>query len=82
MFLLLKTFEDGNLQSVNSELPLQDLLEQSPSLNQYLLNEFDKVWQSALLQVIEDYPSSQFPDLCPFPGDVDALLSQRFWENN
>jgi hypothetical protein len=61
---------------------LQDLLEQSPSLNQYLLNEFDKVWLSALSQVIEDYPSIQFPDVCPFLGNVDALLSQRFWEKN
>lgn len=58
---------------------LQDLLEQSPSLRQYFLHEFDVVWRSALSQVQEDYPTSQFPDGCSFPQDVDTLLSQRFW---
>lgn len=58
---------------------LQDLLEQSPSLKQYLLDEFDPVWGSALSQVREDYPSIQFPDSCPFPREIDPLLSQRFW---
>lgn len=58
---------------------LQDLLEQSPSLKQYLLDEFDPVWESALSQVREDYLSIQFPDSCPFPSEIDPLLSQRFW---
>lgn len=58
---------------------LQDLLEQSPSLKQYLLDEFDPVWESALSHVREDYPSIQFPDSCPFPREIDPLLSQRFW---
>lgn len=58
---------------------LQDLLEQSPSLKQYLLDEFDPVWECALSQVREDYPSIQFPDSCPFPREIDPLLSQRFW---
>lgn len=58
---------------------LQDLLEQSPSLKQYLLDEFDPVWESALSQVREDYLSIQFPDSCPFPREIKPLLSQRFW---
>ncbi len=29
----------------------------------------------------EDYPDVIFPDVCPFPQDVDALLTQKFWKN-
>ncbi len=59
---------------------LISLLKQSPSLKNYLLTEFDHGWQSALSEVREDYPTPHFPDACPFPQDVEALLSQRFWE--
>lgn len=59
---------------------LQILLDQSPSLKQYLLEVFDSSWQYALSEVREDYPSAELPDICPFPRDAGALLSQRFWE--
>jgi hypothetical protein len=60
---------------------LGSLLKQSPSLSNYLLSEFGNSWRSALVEVKEDYPTTKFPDTCPFPQDIDPLLSQRFWEN-
>jgi hypothetical protein len=60
---------------------LGSLLKQSPSLRNYLLSEFDNGWRSTLREVREDYPTTQLPDTCPFPKDVELLLSQRFWEN-
>lgn len=56
------------------------LLEDSPSLNQLLLEVVDKTYQKALTEVKEDYPETQFPDTCPLPQNVDAILSQKFWE--
>ncbi|MBF2029881.1 MAG: DUF29 domain-containing protein [Oscillatoriales cyanobacterium C42_A2020_001] len=59
---------------------LQDILDDSPSLKPYLVEVFDSVWQSALREAEEDYPSTQFPQNCPFPLDVDTLLTEKFWE--
>ncbi len=64
----------------NQRKQLQDLLEESPSLKNYLLSEFDHLWRSTLSEVKEDYPTTGFPDACPFPQNVDLLLTQRFWE--
>ncbi len=59
---------------------LKGLLKQSPSLKNYLSTEFDEVYDSALAEVKEDYPTAEFPDRCPFPHDITALLSEHFWE--
>ncbi len=56
------------------------LLEDSPSLALLLLEVVDKTYQKALKEVREDYPETQFPDAYPFPQNVDAILSQKFWE--
>ncbi|NJP08583.1 MAG: DUF29 domain-containing protein [Leptolyngbyaceae cyanobacterium RU_5_1] len=61
---------------------LRDLLRQSPSLRNYFVEAFDEIWQDVLLEVEEDYAATEFPDACPFPYDVDALLSERFWEGD
>ncbi len=57
------------------------LLEQSPSLKRYLAAEFDEVWTYALRQVRKDYPAVEFPDDWPFSREVEALLTQEFWQN-
>jgi hypothetical protein len=58
---------------------LQRLLEQSPSLQGYLLEVFAEIWQVALADAQKDYPQIEFPDDCPFPKDVEAILSAEFW---
>jgi hypothetical protein len=55
-------------------------LADSPSLKSYLPEIFDQVWQDALAEVQEDYPQYQFPDRWEFSRDVDALLTEAFWE--
>ncbi|NJO41590.1 MAG: DUF29 domain-containing protein [Cyanobacteria bacterium CRU_2_1] len=61
---------------------LQLLLEQSPSLRRYFVNEFDDVWVYALRQIRKDYPGANFPDLWQFNRDVDAILSDEFWQSS
>jgi hypothetical protein len=41
-------------------------LEDSPSLNDFLVEILPKTYQKALKNVREDYPNIDFPDLCPF----------------
>jgi hypothetical protein len=59
---------------------LRILLKQSPSLKRYFTAVLDQAWEEALMEVREDYPSFQFPDVWEFSLNVDALLSEKFWE--
>lgn len=58
---------------------LQDLLEQSPSLNQYFFEVFDDSWQFALSQARRGYPEVQFPDEWQFSCDITTILTEEFW---
>ncbi|MDX2242147.1 MAG: DUF29 domain-containing protein [Leptolyngbyaceae cyanobacterium bins.302] len=59
---------------------LRRLFKQSPSLKRYGLEVLDEVWQSALAEVQEDYPTIDLPDECPFLLDIESLLTEKFWE--
>lgn len=54
------------------------LLEQSPSLKQYFLEVFDKVWQRALTDVRANYPEVAFPEQWQFSRDVETILTENF----
>jgi hypothetical protein len=58
---------------------IQRLLKQSPSLRNTLTEVFPDVWKTALSELREDYPQSQFPDAWAFSTDIDVLLSEKFW---
>jgi vacuolar-type H+-ATPase catalytic subunit A/Vma1 len=61
---------------------LETLLEQSPSMRRFLDDVFLKEWQKALTDVRKEYPKTQFPDRWQFEFDVDALLSEEFWQES
>ncbi|MGK7932689.1 MAG: DUF29 domain-containing protein [Microcystaceae cyanobacterium] len=56
-------------------------LEDSPSLNNYLLEILDKCYEIALETVKDSYPDTIFPDIFPFSDNIDELLNHKFWEN-
>jgi hypothetical protein len=58
---------------------LSDLLEQSPSLQNYLIKTFTDIWQRSLSTVRAEYPSAQFPAEWQFSFDIEALLTETFW---
>lgn len=60
---------------------IKTLLEQSPSLQNHLLEVFPVCWQTALSEAREDYSDVSFPDQWPECAEIDALLNQKFWEN-
>jgi hypothetical protein len=51
----------------------------SPSLKKFMLEIFSESYEEALDAMKEDYPHISFPDVCPFPHDVEKLLNDRFW---
>ncbi|MFM2060533.1 MAG: hypothetical protein RLZZ507_203 [Cyanobacteriota bacterium] len=59
---------------------LQIELEDSPSLKGFVLEILDKSYEMALENVRDGYPEIYFSDVCPFPSDVDALLTKKLWE--
>ncbi|MEE3717122.1 DUF29 domain-containing protein [Tumidithrix elongata RA019] len=56
-------------------------LADSPSLKNYLPEIFDEILEDVIAELREDYPQVQFPDTWQFSRDVDAILSEAFWEN-
>lgn len=53
----------------------------SLSLQQFMLEILSESYQEALEAMKEDYNNNYFPDICPFPNDVEKLLNEKFWEN-
>ena len=57
-------------------------LEDSPSLKNHIVEILPKTYQMALENVTDSYPDTIFPNTCPFPNDVEALLNHKFWKNS
>ncbi|MEA5619393.1 DUF29 domain-containing protein [Cronbergia sp. UHCC 0137] len=57
---------------------LQIELEDSPSLKSFVLEILSKSYEMALENVRDGYPDVYFSDICPFPSDVDTLLTKNF----
>ena len=53
----------------------------SPSLKRFMIEILEECYREALEAVKEDYPDSDFPDVCPFAEDIDGLLNHKFWED-
>ncbi|MGK7945393.1 MAG: DUF29 domain-containing protein [Microcystaceae cyanobacterium] len=60
---------------------LNQILDDSPSLRNFLGQILVKCYQKALDNVRIEYDAS-FPDVCPFPNEIDALLNHKFWEKD
>lgn len=58
---------------------LNQILRDSPSLRNYLMQVIDKCYQNALKNMQIEY-DTEFPNIYPFPHDVDILLTEKFWE--
>ena len=59
---------------------IRRLLRSSPSLKNYFAKIFGEIWDDALSDVKDIYPSMVFPENCPFSDDIDRILTEMFWE--
>jgi Domain of unknown function DUF29 len=60
---------------------LELLLADSPSLLNTWNASFQVCWTKALQQVKTGYPTAELPIDCPFPNDVNQMLSECFWDH-
>ena len=58
---------------------IEDLLDDSPSLNAHVREIFERCWERAIADVRLEYSSTLFPDAWAFDGDIKALLSTQYW---
>ncbi len=58
---------------------LNRILNDSPSLRNFLAETFFNCYQEALENMRIEYDMA-FPDVCPFPNEVDELF-RKFWQN-
>ena len=63
-----------------SQQKLNRILRDSPSLKLFLIEVYSDCYQDALVNMCQEY-DRDFPDICPFPNDVDELLNSKFWTN-
>jgi hypothetical protein len=61
---------------------LQVLIKQVPSLKSRWESSFIDAWEIALKTVREEYSQIRFPDRWPFSQELEAMLNNRFWEEN
>jgi len=61
---------------------IKDILEDSPSLKNFLLEIFPKIYASAIASVREEYPQINFPDHWLEDCDINAILNRNFWEED
>jgi len=64
----------------NFRRELKRRLKYSPSLQRFMAEIRADCYQEALEGVQEDYPQANLPPRCPFPLDIEILLTQKFWE--
>ncbi|HAC64849.1 MAG TPA: DUF29 domain-containing protein [Cyanothece sp. UBA12306] len=68
---------EGTLSRTQQQLTR--ILRDSPSLKAYLLAIIDECYHNALKNLCREYDTS-FPDICPFPTDLESLLCEEFWQ--
>ena len=61
---------------------LNFVLSDAPSLKSIWLTSFDRAWQVSLQDVRDEYSQINFPDRWPFSQELEAMLNNRFWEEN
>ncbi|KAB0242087.1 DUF29 domain-containing protein [Microcystis aeruginosa EAWAG127a] len=65
----------------NFRKELKKKFKYSPSLKRFMIEILEECYREALEAVKEDYPDSNFPDVCPFAEDIDGLLNHKFWQD-
>ncbi|HAC63719.1 MAG TPA: DUF29 domain-containing protein, partial [Cyanothece sp. UBA12306] len=59
---------------------LRRLIKKSPSLKRYFAQVFEEIYQDALSQVKMEYKKVYFPDIWQFNYELEAILTEVFWE--
>lgn len=74
-------FRSWEIEIRNFRKDISKRLKSSPSLKRFLIEIFVESYQDAVAAMREDYPNTFFPDVPPFPNDLESLLNDKFWLN-
>ena len=77
--LMSDCYRGWEIEIRNFRQQLRAILQDSPSLRGFLVECFEDCYQEALESVQDVYPETIFPLDCPFPVDIDRLLTEKFW---
>ena len=61
---------------------IKDILEDAPSLKNFIADILPKVYLRAIESVREEYPQVDFPDHWLIDRPINAILNHNFWESN
>ena len=61
---------------------LRFILGDAPSLKSIWLTSFERAWQVSLQDIRDEYAQINFPDRWLFSQELEAMLNNRFWEEN
>ncbi|NET88353.1 MAG: DUF29 domain-containing protein [Kamptonema sp. SIO1D9] len=75
-----ENFNGWEVTIVEQRKQLKGLLKDSPSLKPYLTEILEEIYADALDIVTAEYKKTQFPKLWQFDTKTDALLSEKYWE--
>jgi hypothetical protein len=64
---------------IRTQQKLERILQDSPSLRNYLVGIIEVCYQNALKNMRKEYDAA-FPDVLPFTQNVQQLLSDEFWQ--
>jgi Domain of unknown function DUF29 len=78
--LMFDCYRGWEIEIRNFRQRLKLELEDSPSLKNFILEIFYQSYEIALDNVKDSYPETIFPDICPFPDNINELLNNKFWE--
>ncbi|MDJ1175273.1 DUF29 family protein [Roseofilum capinflatum] len=60
---------------------IRRLLRSSLSLKTYFTEILSEIWEDARSDVEDIYPKIDLPEVCPFPEDLEVLLTEKFWDS-
>ncbi|NJL91019.1 MAG: DUF29 domain-containing protein [Coleofasciculaceae cyanobacterium SM2_1_6] len=61
---------------------IKDILEDAPSLKNFITDILPQVYGRAMETVREEYPQTSFPDQWLLDRDLHSILNHNFWEDN
>jgi hypothetical protein len=79
--LLDECYRGWELTIKRTQSKLSDLLKDSPSLENFLLDIYTKCYQEAVENMRLEYDEVNFPDICPFTNTINELLNYKFWQD-
>ena len=79
---LLECYGSGQREIRAFRNEIKNILEDAPSLKNFIADILPQVYARAIESVREEYPQVNFPDHWLSDRPINTILNHNFWENN